>query len=161
MNAKQLLEKRDNYRWSLIDDIMDFVRENGDDCDDYEINEFGLDEEEYGEGKVTKVYNFFDNGGCYFFESSRLNSHDCDGMTSENYYDKLYAGVDYTAYICLYIVDTGETEHLKYYRFINGGIEYDSDQSEPEHDDAYYLSLLDLEYIIQAIINIEDGKQNE
>lgn len=140
----------------LVNAILEFVRENGEDLTDYEINEFGLDEGRDGEENITKVYNFFDNGGCYFFEPSGFNDDTCNEMDDKTWGDKLYEGATHTAYQCLYIVvDKNGHEDLKYYRFINGGLSFDDDQSEPDHDYAIKLPLLDLDYIIAAIANIE------
>lgn len=152
MEAKQLVKTRDNYRSMLVNAILEFVRENGEDCGSYEINEFGLDEGRDGEAHITKVLNFFDNGGCYFFEPCGLNSDTCNDMDDETWYDKLYDGVTHTAYQCLYIVvDENGKEELKYYRFTNGGLSFDDDQAEPDHDFAWKLPLLDLDYIISVI----------
>ena len=152
MDAKQLVKTRETYRVMLVDAILQFVRENGEDLTDYEINEFGLDEGRDGEGTITKVWNFFDYGGCYFFEPDKLNMDDLEDMTDEDYSDKLYENVVYSAYQCLYIVvDENGVEQLKYYRFTNGGVKFDDDQSEPDHDYVSKLSLLDLNYIITGI----------
>lgn len=152
MDLEKLLMVRDNLTRELANAILDFVRDNGEDVSDYEINEFGLDECRDGEGTITKVWNFFDNGGCYFFEPDSMNSNTLDGINEENYYDKLYEGVTHTAYLCLYIlVDNDGYEHLKYYRFTNGGCTFDDDQAEPDHDYVNKLSLIDLCYIIEGI----------
>lgn len=156
MDAKQLVKTRETYRVMLVDAILQFVRENGEDLTDYEINEFGLDEGRDGEENITKVYNFFDNGGCYFYEPSAFNDDTLEDINEENFYDKTYEGTTYSAYQCLYIVvDANGNESLKYYRFTNGGLNFDDDQSEPDHDYAAKLPLLDLNYIITAIGNIE------
>ena len=77
---------------------------------------------------------------------------DLEDMTDEDYSDKLYENVVYSAYQCLYIVvDENGVEQLKYYRFTNGGVKFDDDQSEPDHDYVSKLSLLDLNYIITGI----------
>ena len=132
--------------------LLEFVRENGKECGEYEINEFGLNEGEDGEGTITKVWNFFDNGGCFFCESDGINSNSLEKMNEQNYYDKLFEGITHTAYLCLYIVeDSNGNETLKYYRFYNGGCTFDGDQAEPDHDYVSKLSLVDLSYIIEAI----------
>ena len=153
MDLEKLLMVRDNLTRELANAILDFVREYGEDgVSDYEINEFGLDEGLNGEGVITKIWNFFDNGGCYFFEPNSINSDDLDGINEENYYDKLYEGVTHTAYLCLYIVvDNDGEEHLKYYRFINGGCEFDGDQADPDHDYVNKLPLIDLWYLVEGI----------
>jgi len=156
MDSKLLLRTRTNYRDMLVNAILEFVRENGEECTDYEINEFGLNEGREGEKNITKVLNFFDNGGCFFFEPAGFNDDTCEDLDEENFNDKLYEGVTYTAYQCLYIVvDKNGKESLKYYRFTNGGVKFDDDQAEPDHDFASKLSLTDLDNIISAIGNMK------
>lgn len=152
MDLEKLLMVRDNLTRELANAILDFVRENGDDVTDYEINEFGLDEGREGEGTITKVWNFFDNGGCWFNEDDGINSETLENINDKNWYDKLYEGITHTAYLCLYIVvDDNGNERLKYYRFTNGGYKFDEDQAEPDHGYVHKLPLLDLSYIIEAI----------
>ena len=152
MDLEKLLMVRDNLTRELANAILDFVRDNGEDVSDYEINEFGLDECRDGEGTITKVWNFYDNGGCWFIEPDAFNSNSLEDMDEENYYDKLYEGITHTAYLCLYIVvDNDGYEHLKYYRFTNGGCTFDDDQAEPDHDYVNKLALIDLCYIIEGI----------
>ncbi len=151
-NVMELITLRDCIANQLEEALLDFVRENGVDCGDYEINNFGLDEGREGEENITKVWNFFDYGGCYFNEPNGINNDDLEDMDDENYYDKLYEGMTHTAYQCLYIVvDKDGTESLKYYRFTNGGCKFDDDRAEPDHDYVSELSLVDLSYITGAI----------
>lgn len=144
--------------------LLEFVKENGEDCGEYEINEFGLDEGREGEGTVTKVWNFFDNGGCYFINAGinkeldiqeiRDNQENPDETwETDNAIDIAIDNTfEYSAYQCLYIVvDKNRNERLKYYRFFNGGCAFDEDQAEPDHDYVSRLSLVDLYYIIAAI----------
>jgi len=156
MDSRLLLRTRTNYRDMLVNAILEFVRENGEECTDYEINEFGLNEGRDGEGNITKVLNFFDNSGCYFYEKAGFNDDTCDDLNEENFYDKLYEGVTYVAYQCLYIVvDENGKERLKYYRYTNGGVKFDEDQAEPDHDFADKLSMTDLDNLISAIGNMK------
>ena len=153
MDLEKLLMVRDNLTRELANAILDFVRENGDDdISDYEINEFGLDEGCEGEDVITKVWNFFDNGGCWFNEDDGINSETLANINDKNWYDKLYEGITHTAYQCLYIVvDKDGAEHLKYYRFYNGGVVFDEDQAEPDHGYVNKLPIIDLYYLINAI----------
>lgn len=132
--------------------LLQFVKEHGVDLTSYEINEFGLDEGREGEDNITKVWNFFDNGGCYFIEANGINNDQCIGISDKNWHESLNYAVTYNAYQCLYIVvDDNGNERLKYYRFSNGGCAFDDDQAEPDHDYVSKLSLVDLSYIIAAI----------
>lgn len=152
MDLEKLLMVRDNLTRELANAILDFVRDNGEDVSDYEINEFGLDECRDGEGTITKVWNFYDNGGCWFNEDDGINSEKLESINDENWDEKLYEGMTHTAYLCLYIVvDDNGNERLKYYRFTNGGCKFDDDQAEPDHDYVSKLSLVDLSYITGAI----------
>lgn len=151
MNLKRLLQTGTDCRFKLETAILQFVKEHGDDVTDYEINEFGLGERE-DEGTITKVWNFFDNGGCHFNEDDCINSETLENIDDENWYEKLYEGMTHTAYQCLYVVvDKEGNEHLKYYRFYNGGVTFDDDQAEPDHGYVNRLTLVDLNYIIEAI----------
>lgn len=151
MSLKRLMQTGTDCRFKLETAILQFVKEHGDDVSDYEINEFGLGERE-DEGTITKVWNFFDNGGCYFNENDCINSETLENIDDENWDEKLYEGMTHTAYLCLYIVvDDNGNERLKYYRFTNGGCKFDDDQAEPDHDYVSKLSLVDLSYITGAI----------
>lgn len=152
MDIQQLTGLQESCRRRLENALLQFVKEHGVDLTSYEINEFGLDEGREGEDNITKVWNFFDNGGCYFNEDDGFNSNTLEDIDDENWYDKLYEGMTHTAYQCLYIVVDGNGyERLKYYRFTNGGCVFDGDQAEPDHDYVSKLSLVDLNYIIGAI----------
>lgn len=152
MNTDNLIKAEAIAKDILVSSITEFVREHGEECNEHYVNEFGLDEDSNGEGHVLRVFNFYDNGGCFFFEPNKLNMDDLKDMDDNNYYEKLCENVDYSAYQCLYIVvDKEAVEHLKYYRFTNGGVTFDDDLSEPDHDDASSLSLLDLHYLMEAI----------
>lgn len=144
--------------------ILQFVKEHGDELTDYEINEFGLDEGREGEGTITKVWNFLDNGGCYFMKAGINKDLDIQEIRdNQDNPDETWETdraidvaidntFDYSAFQCLYIVvDDDGNERLKYYRFTNGGCKFDDDQAEPDHDYVSKLSLVDLSYIIAAI----------
>lgn len=135
----------------LNDTILQFVKRRGKQVTPYEIEQFGLSDET----GISKVYNFYDNGGCFFSEPNRINDRLFDDLDEKNAIDKLYEGFTHTAYQCLYIVKENDTEYLKYYRFINGGVKFDDDQAEPDHGYVMELPLLDLHYIIKAIQLIE------
>lgn len=152
MDKKNLMQACESLRYEMVLKLMRFVRDNGEDCDSYERNEFGLDCDEYDGRRVTRVLNLYDNGGCYFFEPDKVNDDGLDGMNDENYDELLYEHTVHTAYQCLYIVeDANGDERLHYYRFTNGGIVWDDDQADPDHGDCLTLNLVDLHYILQAI----------
>lgn len=158
MDAKQLLSAREAVRTIMEQALYLFVNEKGHKPAGYEIDEFGLDEGRDGEESITKIYNLLDNGGCYFYEPSAFNDDTLNGINEENFHEKTYEGTTHTAYQCLYIVvDANGKESLKYYRFTNGGLNFDEDQAEPDHDYAAKLPLLDLDYIVTAIGKIEDA----
>lgn len=149
MEVKQLLKTRDNYCKMLENAILEFVRENGEEATDSTIFNFDLEDE----GEITKIWNFYDNGGCWFFEPTKLNSNEFDDMDDENYSDVLYDSVDFSAYLCLYIVVEDGCEKLKYYRFVNGGVVFDEDQADPQHGYVNELSLSDLDWFVAAMKN--------
>ena len=153
MTTDFLMMTSEDCVYTLTDALLKFVREKGDDCTDYEINQFGLEEE-----GVTKVYNFFDNVGCHFIEQDYVNDDTLEGMDEHNYYSKLYQAVTHTAYLCIYILQKNGKERLRYYRFYNGGVAFDDVDAEPEHGDVSSLPLLDIHYIIRAIRMNETGR---
>lgn len=157
MNVKDLISMNNAATDIIVNAIKQYVMENGEEPTWYENHQFGLDDENDDEHVVIKVLNFFDNGGCYFFEPDSLNSDVCEDINDENWSDRLYQAVTHTSYQCLYIVETVEGDYeLKYYRFTNGGINWDDDQSEPDHGYVANLNLLDLHYLISAIKKIEE-----
>ena len=143
--------------------ILQFVKEHGDELTDYEINEFGLDEGREGEGAITKVWNFFDNGGCYYIETVLYKEFDIRNIRNKHQGDKSWEideaidieideSFNFHAFQCLYIVvDDNGDERLKYYRFYNIGSAFDDDQAEPDHDYVSKLSLVDLCFLVEAI----------
>ena len=156
MNKEKLMELRERAEMDLVLSLKEFVRSHGVDCTDYERNVFGLDIDEEDGSRVTKVLNFYDNEGCYFFEPDKVNDDGLKGMNDENYYDRLYENVVYTAYQCLFIVvDKDGNETLKYYRFTNGGVMFDDVQAEPDHGNCMRLTLHDLHYILETIEELE------
>ena len=152
MNKENLMQACESLKYDIIQKLLRFVRDNGEVADDYEFDEFGLDIYEDEDNHVTMVLNFFDNNGCYFFEPDSVNNDKLRDITTENYENVLYENVVHTAYQCLYIVeDENGRETLNYYRFTNGGLTWDDDQSEPDHGNCFSLNLIDLHYILQAI----------
>ncbi len=141
----------------LVQAIMDYVREHGEDYTNeplpsYYYNEFGIDDEEDG-CKVTKLLNLFDNGGCYFAIQERVNDDDVETYwEGGDYKDAAWCCFHYHAYWAFYIVrDADGEERLKYYQFDNQGLIFDDDGSEPDHDYVDGMSLAELNYIIEAI----------
>lgn len=158
MKNKKLQDAHDRARRDLINALAEYVRDYGEKCTDYEIDTFGLNDEH-----ATKVLNLYDNNGCYFFEPAGsiffaqtvCRAMDAlENLNDDNYYDTLIEHCTFTAYQCLYIVVDGQgNEKLKYYRLVNGGVKFDDDQADPDHDDADKLQLLDLQYLYEAILH--------
>lgn len=151
MDKKNLMKACESLKYDIIQKLTRFVRDSGEECTDSHRNDFGLDCEEYDGRRVTKVLNFYDNNGCYFFEPDCVNCDGLEGMDDENWDEKLYEHTVHTSYYCLYIVTDGDRESLHYYRDTNGGLTYDLDQADPDHGDCLTLNLVDLHYILQAI----------
>lgn len=152
MKKKDLRIGVEVQKGKIIEKLIEFVNENGDDLCAYFREHFGLYYDEDEEHNVTKVLDFFNNGGCFFCEPSSVNNRGLDDINENNYCDRLYEHMTHTAYQCLYVVkDADENETLHYYRFTNGGVAWDDDQSEPEHGNVDRLSLLDLHYLLEAI----------
>lgn len=121
---------------AIGEDYSEAICGEGKDAFNYYREEFGMDEEDEKGVKITKVLNFYDNGGCVF-TTSIINSNE---FTTSAFY-------------ALYIVETKDEEQLKYYRFYNDDTEYNSDTSEPDHDYVSQLNLSELMYLMQAILD--------
>ena len=139
-------------RAMLVSSILGLVRENGNQCPAYETEEFGLDGVCMNGARVTRVLNFRDNGGCFFYEPSKINDRTCDGASLEDLYDRLYEGATFTAYQCLFILETADgSEELWYHCLTNGGVSLDDDQYLSGWGRVGDLELLDLHYLVKAI----------
>ena len=153
VEVKELNELECNLKYILVDKLKEFVKENGDDIGNYERNLFGLDEDEQEGVTLTKVLNFFDNGGCYF-PTTREALTKFEPWNKESVKDvteELSDKFMYWAFQCLYIeVDENLTtkENLKYYTFYNDGTYFSDNLSEPEHE---YVNNLPLEVICKII----------
>ena len=142
MEKQTITNAREVAKQTLLDALYSFVRENGDECTEYETVAFGL------ESGTKKVLNFLDNGGCSFYEPSKgVNDPTCEDI-AEDVYEVLYRGVTFTSYQCLYI-DADDT--LKYFYYTNGGITFDADQADAEHGYVAQLPLNDLAYLVEAV----------
>ena len=131
MKKEELKDFKYLCQQMLVSKMLEYVREHGEDVTDYERNEFGLEDgEDY---QVTKVLNFFDNGGCVFTlnQGSYFVTH---------------------AVLCLYIEEFQGKEYLMSYSLYNEGTEYDSDKSEPDHDSLLNDSFEYVTMIANAIL---------
>ena len=121
----------------IIHAIKQYVLDKGEDYCDYDRDEFGIDEED--EGKVLKVLDILNNGGCYF---PLTVSHAVDNNTKFEHYD----------FQCLYVVkDEDGQRYLKYYMLYSEGTEFDEEGSEPEHECVDCLPLQVLDKLISFI----------
>ena len=129
--------------------LFNFVRQYGEEVTQYDIDEFGLTEQEDGEGEITHVFNIFDNGGGYFTVQRSPNDDDVEKDGDNDYIDTF----EHYAFQCLYIVrDEEGDETLKYYAFENGGLVWDDEMSEPDHDCVRTLRPDVLYQLIEAIV---------
>lgn len=155
MTTKQLPEAITSAKLQLVEVLTEYVREHGEEPTDYDINEFGLTEQDDDECEITHVLNLFDNGGCYFAIQNAVNDDDVkldniEGATSA--YHELYDAFTHYAFQCLYIVKDEDGETLKYYAFENGSIVWDDDDSEPDHDCVICLNLDVIANLVAGII---------
>lgn len=158
---KQLLEKVGEARSVLVQAIMDYVREHGEDyttepLPSYYRDEFGIYDEEEGD-KVVRLLDVSDPG-CFFAVQERVNDDDVETYLKDGEYgDAAWCCFHHHAYWAFYIVrDKDGGEVLKYYQFHNQGLIWDDNDSEPDHDRADSLSLAQLHYIIEAISKLKD-----
>lgn len=149
---EQLFNSLNSLRHQMAQELLHFVQNNGNAATEEEKFNLGLD---YEDGEITKIYNIYENGGCFFFEPNMVNDTTLDDINEKNFLDKTYEGVVFTAYQCLYIVDGA----LKYSRYTNGGLCFDHDQAEMDDGLVSELPLLDLDYLISAIVNICESKR--
>ena len=138
--SKKIKEAREISKQAIYEFLMKYVLLHGEDVTEYDLNEFGLcEEEEYGV-KVLKVLNMFDNGGCCF---SYALHHSLD----------IYM---YMAFHCLYVIEDEDGQSLKYYALINDGHAFDEEDSEPDHSDVYTLPLSCLDQFLDFVEHYED-----
>ncbi len=138
----------------LVETLTDYVRENGEEMNDYFLNEFGLDGEIEDELEILKILDL-SKKGCYYASQNNIND---DNLSNFHYpcgtetQMKLMKGFHHYSFWALYLVrDTNGKEYLKYYMFFSEGVEF-SDDAEADHDDVQTLGLIDLRNIIEAII---------
>ncbi len=147
---------RDRAKDSLIESLTDYVRRNGDEMSDYYYNEFGINDEDEDGIKVIKVLDTSEVG-CFFArqflvgdETLRDINRNDDGY---EIFDKLENSFYYATYWAFYIVtDSNGNECLKFYCFYNDGVCYQED-SDPLHERVDKLSLDEIAFICDAIIN--------
>ncbi len=113
----------------LVSSLTNFVFEHGEDMCDYYREEHGIDDED-----VVSVLDLTCKGGLAF--------HLPWPYEEEDY-------CYFSSFWSLYIIRTESYSgfELKYYRFINDGMEFDEEESQPDHGYAIDLSLAELEYI--------------
>ena len=136
---------------TLVNAMINIVMEYGDDFHDsydYYRNDFGIDEEETEENtKVLKIIDIFNNGGCCFPYGYMYNVT----IPSKGKKTKIYW---YTsAFWGLYVVEEYKKLYLKYYRFENEGMKYNSYESEPDHYYAINLTLQELEKLMKYLLD--------
>jgi hypothetical protein len=145
--SNELGSARDEVKLSLIEVLKQYVKDNGNDVTDYDVDTFGLKDQDE-DAVITKVLNFYDNGGCYFSTTSDINAEfDPLNKTKKEIFDELGDKFLYWAFQCLYIEIEDGKEQLKYYLFYNDGTWF-SDLAEPEHN---YVDDLPLEVICKII----------
>lgn len=178
MNLDDLMQGALECHEEMVDMVFDYVKDNGTDCTEYEMEEFGISGTLSDGEHVTKILNFYDSKeGCSYITAALNKSVDFDGIRYENRDSEPYEinhlieiaaenTFDFTSIHCLYIVADGTgAERLSYYCFTNPGCSFDDNNSEPHHGEAIELTINELAYIIVAIgklnNNKKDQKQNE
>ncbi len=158
MDIKDLILVSRNAQEMLVNALTEYVREHGEEMNDYFYDEFGMYEEDEEGVKITHVLNTSEMG-CFFARQFKVNDETLKdiGRHDEGFeiFDKLENSFHYATYWAFYIVkDSLGNETLKYYCFYNDGVCY-QDDSEPDHNNVESLSLDELRYIIEAIITPE------
>lgn len=132
----------------LVKELMEYVRNMGEIMNERFYNEFGMVEEDIPGLKIIKVLDT-SKTGCFFSHQLTVNDNNLNDDTG---IDKLEKSFEYTTYWAFYIVNVLGYDKLYYYGFYNNGIRY-QDNSEPIHDYVLNLSLAEIAYIFEAIIN--------
>ena len=135
----------------LVNSIRQFVNMNGRELGEYEMEEFGIDPEDY-DGKITKVFNIWDDAGCNFAMQHNSNIGAIDELCEQ---DKEHKAVrDYFTHYtfqAFYIVRyQNGTEEVFSSAMESDGICYD-DMSQPNHCNMSLLPLPVLSMIVQTI----------
>ena len=149
MDIKDLILASSNAKEMVINALMEFVKDNGEEMNEYFYNELGMDEEDEDGVKIIKVLDI-SNPGCYFATQDETND---DRLPDHTDYSEEDVNAVFTHYAIwsLYVVrEEDGTERLKYYQFYNDGIVYE-DSSEPDHDYVSNLSLAELCYIVGSV----------
>ena len=137
----------DDAKEHLLLTLERYVRENGEDYNDYFRDEHGIYEDDgYTVVKVLDVASF----GCHM----ALPLTWCDGIEGDTEPGPqiLEDEFGYHAYWSLYI-ERDETgyETLMLYQFTNPGVCWQGAQAEPDHSPASEMSLAELDYLASAI----------
>lgn len=133
----------------LVKELMEYVRNMGEIMNERFYNEFGMVEEDIPGLKIIKVLDT-SKTGCFF--SHQLTVNDNNLNDGSEIIDNLEESFEYTTFWAFYIVNVCGYDKLYYYGFYNNGIRY-QDNSEPIHDYVLNLSLAEIAYIFEAIIN--------
>ena len=145
---KDLIIAETNAIEMLVKELKEYVRANGEIMNERFYDEFGMVEEDIPGSKIIKVLDT-SKTGCFFSHQLTVNDNNLNDDTG---IDKLEESFEYTTYWAFYIVNECGYEMLYYYGFHNNGICY-QDYSEPIHDYVLNLSLAEIAYIFEAIIN--------
>lgn len=154
MDIKDLISTARDAQEMLIKALTEYVREHGEEMNDYFYYEYAIEEEEFGE-EIIKVLDISDPGCCFACQN-KVNDDALGNISYLNGSDTritLSASFHHYSIWALYIVqDEFKKETLKYYMFRSNGVEFEED-SEPDHDAVETLGLEDLRYIYEAVIN--------
>lgn len=135
----------------MVDAIRQFVNAEGEELGQYEIDAFGIDPEDY-EGKITKVFDIWNDAGCNFAMQHNSNIGAIDDLCEQ---DKEHQAVrDYfTHYVfqAFYIVRYPDgREEVFSSAMESDGICYD-DMCLPNHSNMSLLPLPIISMIVETI----------
>jgi len=149
MATEKLEQTRDKCTEIMYDALLDFVRENGQDYNDYFLNEHGIEASEgYTIGKCLDISGF----GCHMALPLDANSKIKSDVIPTS--EQLSEAFLYTAYCSLYIKRSATgREALHLYGFCNKGVNWQSDDAEPIYVYASDLSCAEMYYLYDSIIS--------
>lgn len=149
MDAKQLLESVEILKQIAVLNLTQFVLHNCPMITERQRADFDI--EDFEGHKATQIYDFYNLYGCSTVMQIADDYKD-EKKRNDDWYNILYENFEHTTYSCIYIeIDSEFEPQLMWYGFVNGGIDFDADQAEPEHGYVRDLPLYDIEVIIRQI----------
>ena len=156
MDIEKLLQTREDCKAMMLYALERFVYEHGVRYDKFFANEHGIYEDDGH--TIVKVLDV-SHSGCFFPLPLKVNDYEGTKYDDE---DTLRNSFDLYCFWSFYIERDKEGHNtLMYYMFYNDGVNWDDENSEPDHSPAESLSLAQLDYILTALKQIYKDNKTE